>query len=463
MPEDKSILSQKSTAAPVDLMRKVPPHNFESEQAVLGGVMLTNNIFHELIDVVEEEDFYSEAHRLIFQAFKEMNEKSIPIDTVSVFEHLQGKENLEKVGGPVYIADLADKTLGAANTLYHAGIVRNKAVQRRLIETSLKIIEASFSAGANVDALLDESETAILGISESRSKQALIDSKTLVDDVYKQLQIRAASDDVVTGVPSGYHDLDRLTSGLQPSDLIIVAGRPSMGKTAFALNMGLRTAVDYDKTVAVFSLEMSQEQLMMRLLCSRGHVDLTKMRSGNLDDAEWSRLHDAANDLSGAPIYIDDTGAITTLEMRSRCRRLKNSHGLDLVIVDYLQLMRPSKRIDSREQEISEISRSLKSLAKELNVPVVALSQLNRKLEDRSEKRPMLSDLRESGAIEQDADVIMFVYRDEVYNKAEDNPLKGKAEIIIGKQRNGPLGTVELTFLKQYTYFADFSGRNEYD
>lgn len=462
MAKANAFVTQSAAPAPIDLMRKVPPHNLESEQAVLGGVLLSSNIFHELVDVVGEEDFYSEAHRLIFQAFKEMSEKNIPIDAVSVFEHLQGMGKLDEVGGPVYIADLADKTLGAANTLHHAGIVRDKAVQRRLIETSLKIIEASFEAGTDVDALLDESETAIFGISESRSKQAFADSKTLVSDVYKQLQIRAASDDLVTGVPSGYHDLDKLTSGLQPSDLIIVAGRPSMGKTAFALNMGLRTAVDFNNTVAIFSLEMSKEQLMMRLLCSSGRVDLTKMRTGNLDDAEWARLHDAADDLTRAPIYIDDTGAITTLEMRSRCRRLMSNHGLNLIIVDYLQLMRTSRRIDSREQEISEISRSLKALAKELNVPVVALSQLNRKLEDRSEKRPMLSDLRESGAIEQDADVIMFVYRDEVYNKAEDNPNKGKAEIIIGKQRNGPLGTVDLSFLKQFTYFADFSPRSEY-
>ncbi|MDY7000367.1 MAG: replicative DNA helicase [Thermodesulfobacteriota bacterium] len=439
-------------------MRKVPPHNLEAEQAVLGGVFLKASVFHELVDIIGEDDFYSPVHKTIFQAFQELFRQNIPIDLVTTAERLGAIGKLEETGGAVYLAELADSTVSASNTLFHAQIVRDKAIQRELIHVAADIIENCFSGGAAIDSLLDESEQSIFKISDARTKPAFIHSKDLVDKVFEELQERVARKELVTGVPTGYEKLDEITAGLQPSDLIIIAGRPSMGKTAFAMNLGMRAAIDFQVPTAVFSLEMSEEQIMMRMLCSRYKVDLTRMRRGFLDDADWNNLYEAAQDLSGAPLYIDDSPALSTLEMRARCRRLKAEKGLGLVIVDYLQLMRASRRIDSREQEISDISRSLKALAKELNVPVVALSQLNRKVEDRpGSKRPILSDLRESGAIEQDADLIAFIYRDELYNKKDDNPNKGIAEVIIRKQRNGPTGLVKLAFLDKSTTFEDLS------
>ena len=447
--------------ASTDLVRKVPPHNLEAEQAVLGGVFLKANVFHELVDIIGEDDFYSLVHKTIFQTFQELFRQNIPIDLVTAAEHLGAIGKLEETGGAVYLAELADSTVSASNTLYHAQIVRDKAIQRELIHVAADIIENCFS-GTAIDGLLDESEQSIFKISDARTKPAFIHSKDLVDKVFEELQERVARKELVTGVPTGYEKFDELTAGLQPSDLIIIAGRPSMGKTAFAMNVAMRAAIDHQVPTAIFSLEMSEEQIMMRMLSSRYKVDLTRMRRGFLDDADWARLYDAAQDLSGAPLYIDDSPSLGTLEMRARCRRLKAEKGLGLVIVDYLQLMRASRRIDSREQEISDISRSLKALAKEINVPVVALSQLNRKVEDRpGSKRPILSDLRESGAIEQDADLIAFIYRDELYNKKDDNPNKGIAEIIIRKQRNGPTGLVKLAFLDKSTTFEDLSPLQE--
>ena len=447
--------------ASTDLVRKVPPHNLEAEQAVLGGVFLKASVFHELVDIIGEDDFYSPVHKTIFQTFQELFRQNIPIDLVTAAEHLGAIGKLEETGGAVYLAELADSTVSASNTLYHAQIVRDKAIQRELIHVAADIIENCFS-GTAIDGLLDESEQSIFKISDARTKPAFIHSKDLVDKVFEELQERVARKELVTGVPTGYEKFDELTAGLQPSDLIIIAGRPSMGKTAFAMNVAMRAAIDHQVPTAIFSLEMSEEQIMMRMLSSRYKVDLTRMRRGFLDDADWARLYDAAQDLSGAPLYIDDSPSLGTLEMRARCRRLKAEKGLGLVIVDYLQLMRASRRIDSREQEISDISRSLKALAKEINVPVVALSQLNRKVEDRpGSKRPILSDLRESGAIEQDADLIAFIYRDELYNKKDDNPNKGIAEIIIRKQRNGPTGLVKLAFLDKSTTFEDLSPLQE--
>jgi len=357
----------------------------------------------------------------------------------------------------VYLASLTDSVAASSNAIFYARIVKEKSIRRKLIETASNIISQSFEPGQDVEDLLDKSEQQIFTITESKTKPVFRSSKELVGEVFELLEKRVDRRELVTGVPTGYYHLDEITAGFQPTDLIIIAGRPSMGKTAFALNVGMRSAVLHDVPIAIFSLEMSMEQLMMRMLCSWGKVDLKNLRTGFLNDEDWSRLYQAADALSRAPIYIDDTPALTTMEMRARCRRLKSEKDLGMVIVDYLQLMRASRRIDSREQEISEISRALKALAKEMNVPVVALSQLNRKVEERTNKRPMLSDLRESGAIEQDADLILFLYRDEVYNKKEDNPKKGRAEIIIGKQRNGPIGVVELAYLNRYTAFENLT------
>ncbi|WP_051203126.1 replicative DNA helicase [Desulfovibrio aminophilus] len=435
---------------------RLTPQALEAEQAVLGGVFLRPDALNSLVDHVGPEDFYSPAHAAIFKSFLRLAERSQPVDLVTVTEALKQSGDLDKVGGPVYLAELADSPVSAANALFHARIVCDKSVLRRLIDVSSGIISACYEA-RDVDALLDASEKQIFEIAEAKTQKTYMASGPLVDRVFDQLEQRFASKSAVTGIPSGYQALDHMTAGLQPSDLIIVAGRPSMGKTAFALNLALRAAVKSEVATAVFSLEMSMEQLMTRLLACQGRVELSRMRSGFLDDADWAQLSEAADVLGKAPIFIDDTPALSTLELRARCRRLKAEHKLGLVVVDYLQLMRSSRNIDSREQEISDISRNLKALAKELNIPVIALSQLNRKVEERTNKRPMLSDLRESGAIEQDADVIVFLYRDEFYNKKDDNPSAGIAEVIIGKQRNGPVGEVELAFLKKYTAFENLT------
>lgn len=440
-----------------DLLRKVPPHNLEAEQSVLGGVFLRNEIFHTLVDILDDQDFYSPVHRIIYQAFQDLYRRREPIDLVTIAEYLQNKDQLETVGGSVYLASLTESVASAANAVFHAQIVRDKSVRRQLIQTSSEILTNCFEAGEDTEHLLDQAEQQIFAIAESKGKPVFVSSKELVNRVFEQLELRAGQGEVVTGVPTGYTDFDRMTAGLQKSDLIILAARPSMGKTALALNMGMRSAIGHQVPVAVFSLEMSMDQLMMRLLGCHGRVDLGRLRSGYLNDEDWARLYQAAEDLSQAPIYIDDTPSLSTMEIRARSRRLKAEKDIGLIIVDYLQLMRSSHRTDSREQEISDISRNLKALAKELDVPVIALSQLNRKVEERSDRRPMISDLRESGAIEQDADVIAFIYRDAVYNKAEDNPHKNVAEIIIGKQRNGPVGTLRLSFFGQYTVFENYT------
>jgi len=449
---------QASEGLSSDLLRKLPPHNLEAEKAVLGGIFLKPTVLHDVVDMISEDDFYSPVHRAIFAAFLDLFKVGTPIDYLTVQEELRRQGKLDEVGGPVYLAELSDSIVSASNAVYHAEIVRDRSVQRNLIGTASGIIASCYEGAEDVDDILDQSEAAIFAISESRTRQTYRTAKDLVDRVFVQLQERVENREMVTGVPTGYSKLDELTAGLQPSDLIIVAGRPAMGKTAFALNLALRASVNFDIPTAIFSLEMSMEQLMMRMLCARRNVDLARLRRGFLDDDDWAKLYDAAQDLSRAPIYIDDTPALSSLDLRARCRRLKAERGLGFVVVDYLQLMRAARRVDSREQEISEISRSLKGLAKELNIPVVALAQLNRKVEDRTgSKKPIMSDLRESGAIEQDADVIMFLYRDEVYNKQEDNPKKGTAEIIIGKQRNGPTGSVELSFIKKSTAFEDLA------
>jgi len=437
-----------------DLIRKVPPQSLEAEQAVIGAVFQSNTMFHELVDVVDADDFYSPAHRSIFQAFVELYNRQKPIDLVTVKDHLESTGTLETIGGPVYLFELADSVVSAANAKHHAKIVADKSILRKLIDASSNIITNCYEAG-DVDILLGESEKEIFNIAQSQGTANQLDSKRLLDRVFEDLTKKYEQKSAITGIATHYHDFDAMTAGLQNSDLLIMAGRPSMGKTAFALNVALRAAARSDACTVVFSLEMSMEQLMTRLLAVQAEVGLQNLRTGYIDDSEWQKLYQAADVLAQAPIFIDDTPALSTLELQARCRRLKAEHNLGLIIIDYLQLMRASGRTDSREQEISEISRSLKALAKELNVPVIALSQLNRKVEERTDKRPMMSDLRESGAIEQDADIIVFLYRDAAYNKAEDNPLKNVAEIIIAKQRNGPVGKCELFFKKECTLFEN--------
>ncbi len=439
-----------------DLLRRVPPHTPEAEQAVLGGILIKNSTLHNLIDVLGEDDFYSPVHKAIYAACLELSRQSIAVDLVTLAEQLRKMGKLDEVGGNLYLAELASATVSASNALHHANIVRDKSVQRRLISAASEIISNVFEGAEDTEALLDASEQSIFAIADSKKTGALSSSKTLVDSVFEQLTKRVENKETVTGVPTGYYTFDEYTAGLQPSDLIIVAGRPSMGKTAFAMNVAMRAACMYAVPTAIFSLEMSKEQIMMRMLCCWGKVDLSKLRKGRLDDTDWARLYESANALSPAPIFVDDSAALSTMEVRARCRRMKAEHGLGLVVVDYLQLMRSARKVDSREQEISDISRNLKALAKEMHVPVIALSQLNRKVEERADKRPMMSDLRESGAIEQDADVIIFLYREAAYKKKEElTPEDNVAEIIIGKQRNGPTGMVKLRFFKESTSFEN--------
>lgn len=437
-----------------DLLRKVPPHNLEAEQAVLGGVFQSPSLFNSLVEIVQGDHFYSPSHKAIFEAFTELSRSNSPIDLITVGNHLSTKGTLDSIGGPVYLAELADSVVSASNANYHAKIVRDKAILRQLIDVSANIIGSCFETG-NVDEMLSVAEKDIFKIAQSKAETNMLDSKRLVGRVFEELTHKFENKSAVTGIQTHYTEFDKLTAGLQKSDLLIVAGRPSMGKTAFALNLALRAGARSEVPTAVFSLEMSMEQLMTRLLAVQSQVHLSNLRTGYLEDDDWQRLYEAADVLQQSPIFIDDTPALSTLDLQAKCRRLKAEHDIGLIVVDYLQLMRSSARPDSREQEISDISRSLKALAKELDVPVIALSQLNRKVEERTDKRPMMSDLRESGAIEQDADIIIFLYRDAAYNKSDDNPRKFEAEVIIGKQRNGPTGSVTLYFKKECTLFEN--------
>ena len=438
-----------------DVLRRVPPQSLEAEESVLGGVLLDNTAIDRVLEFVRPDDFYREAHRRIFRAMLALAEKSEPVDLVTLAEVLRQRGELQDVGGAAHLAELAERVPTAANATHYAKIVREKAILRSLITTATDIVTNGYEDTRDVKDLLDRAEQSIFQISEREVKPAFVRMDSLMTDTFKIVEKLHQQKQAVTGVTSGFADLDHLTAGLQPSDLIIIAARPSMGKTAFALNIAANAALRGGTGVAVFSLEMSKEQLALRMLCSEARVDLARVRTGHLQPGELGDLAQSAHVLISTPIYIDDTPAITVLELRAKSRRLwrdPNSK-LGLILVDYLQLMRSSEGKDSREQEISEISRSLKALAKELQVPVIALSQLNRQVESRSPAVPRLSDLRESGAIEQDADVIMFIYRDDVYN--EDSDRKGTADIIIAKQRNGPIGKVELAFLRQYTRFEN--------
>jgi replicative DNA helicase len=441
---------------------RVPPHSIEAEQSVLGGLLLDNAAWDKIADMVSADDFYRFDHRLIFQHIVKLINASRPADVITVFDSLTSAAKAEDAGGITYLNALAQNTPSAANIRRYAEIVRDRGVLRKLITVSDEITSAAFNPqGKEVKQMLDEAESKIFSIAEegARGSQGFQEIQPLLTQVVERIDELYNRDNQndITGVPTGFVDLDRMTSGLQPGDLIIVAGRPSMGKTAFSVNIGETVAVESGLPVAIFSMEMGGTQLAMRMLGSVGRLDQHRLKTGRLNDEDWPRLTHAIQKMNDAQIYIDETPALNSIELRARSRRLARTCGkLGLIIVDYLQLMSANSPGENRATEISEISRNLKGLAKELNCPVIALSQLNRSLEQRPNKRPVMSDLRESGAIEQDADLILFIYRDEVYNP--DSPDKGMAEIIIGKQRNGPIGSVRMTFLGQYTKFENYTG-----
>ncbi|MDE2234695.1 MAG: replicative DNA helicase [Gammaproteobacteria bacterium] len=452
----KSIETHAGTA--LEALR-VPPHSTEAEQAVLGGLMLDNATWEQVADRLQEEDFYRNDHRLIFLAISELADGNSPFDAVTLSEWLQNRGQLEDAGGLAYLATLARDTPTAANVRAYADIVRERSVLRHLIRVGGELAEAAYRPeGRSTDELVDYAEHQVFEIAErgGRVKRSFVKIADLLSMAVDRLDALMHANNPVTGLATGLDKFDRMTAGLQPGDLIIIAGRPSMGKTALAINIAEYCACRPENPVptAIFSMEMSGEQLAMRLISSLGRIDQQKVRTGQLDQADWQRVSSAIAIMSKAPMFIDDTGALTPTELRARARRLKREQKLGLMVVDYLQLMSVPGTRENRATEISEICRSLKSLARELNIPVIALSQLNRSLEQRPDKRPIMSDLRESGSIEQDADLIAFIYRDEVYDK--DSPDKGIAEIIIGKQRNGPIGTVQATFLGAYTRFENY-------
>lgn len=436
---------------------KIPPHSIEAEQSVLGGLMLDNRAWDQIADRVREVDFYRHDHRLIYRVMARLGEQSKPIDVLTVSEALRELHELDNAGGEVYLFELANNTPSIANIAAYADIVRERSVMRQLIATANEIAGNAFNPeGRSSVELLDFAERQVFAISEQGARNGGPQNiKEFLAKTMDKIDTLFQTGDAITGVPTGYHDFDEMTSGLQSSDLVIVAGRPSMGKTTYAMNIAENVAIKSKLPVLVFSMEMPGDSIVMRMLSSLCRIDQLRIRTGKLEDDDWPRISSTVSMLSEAPFFIDDTPALSPAELRARSRRVAKEHGqLGLIVVDYLQLMQVPGFSENRTAEISEISRSLKALAKELKVPVIALSQLNRSLEQRADKRPVMSDLRESGAIEQDADLIVFIYRDEVYN--ENSPDKGTAEIIIAKQRNGPIGKVRLTFLGQYTCFENF-------
>ena len=445
---------------------KVPPHSTEAEQSVLGALMLNNDAWFDVADIVTAPDFYRPQHQIVFEAMAALSSNNQPLDAVTVSEALQARGLLDKAGGIAYLAELVESTPGASNAAAYARIVRDRSTVRKLIAVASRISERAFlPEGKSDEELLDLAEQEVFEIAEERVKNdGPVEVNPLLERAVKRVQDLSKSQGGLTGMPTGFKDLDYLTTGLQPSDLIIVAGRPSMGKTSFAMNMVEHAIINNNAATLVFSLEMPADQLVMRMLSSLARIDFSRMRSGELDEKDWDRFIGAAGQLRDKPLHIDDSAALTANEMRARARRIARQYkdsGLGLIVVDYLQLMRGSGKPENRTTEISEISRSLKALAKEMRCPVVAAAQLNRALETRTNKRPIMADLRESGAIEQDADLILFVYRDEVYNKETED--KGVAEIILGKQRNGPVGTVKLSFLNQLVRFEDHVDSGRYD
>jgi replicative DNA helicase len=443
-------------------LHKLPPQHIEAEQCVLGAILLENDALLKALEVLQPTHFYRDAHRKIFEAILDLFERNEPIDLLTVSESLRKRSQLDEVGGSTYLATLLETVPTAANIRYHARMVREKAILRSLINVSTEVIAECYEHTEDVEELLDRAERMIFEISEQRVNAAFANLKELLKDSIRYTEQLYERHGLITGIPSGFRDFDQLTAGLQPSDLIIIAARPGMGKTSYALNIARNVARRFQEpqqSVAIFSLEMSKEQLALRMLCAEAEIDSNNLRRGYIEKREWGRLVNAANDLSDLPIYIDDSPGLSALDIRAKARRLQAEHGLGLIIIDYLQLLRGRGRIENRQQEISEISRSLKALAKELKIPVMACAQLSRAVEQRGDRIPQLADLRESGAIEQDADLIAFIYRDEVYNKETKD--KGIAKIIVGKQRNGPTGEIELQFSKEYARFKDLDRRRE--
>ncbi|HWT45102.1 MAG TPA: replicative DNA helicase [Vicinamibacterales bacterium] len=442
------------------LPERTLPHNLEAEKSVLGAILVNNEAFNHAAELIDARDFFRDAHRRIFDKMIILSERGDAIDLVTLKEELARVGELESVGGPAYVASLADGVPRSANVEHYARIVKEKATLRNLIFSANRILANAYQAEDDPDTILDGAEKAIFEIAQDRARSGFTPLKDLVHTSFATIEKLQQHKGMVTGVPSGFVDLDEMTSGLQPSDLVLVAARPSMGKTSFVLNIAQHVGINTGLTVGFFSLEMSKEQLFMRMLTGEARIDAHRFRSGYLNEKDYGRLSQALGTLAEARVYIDDTASIGVLEMRAKARRLQSEHGLDLLIIDYIQLMQGRGRFESRQAELASISRSLKGLAKELHVPVVALSQLSRAPETRSDHRPQLSDLRESGALEQDADVVMFIYRDEQYRDADgqtNQESEGVAEIIIGKQRNGPVGTVKLAFIKEHTRFENLA------
>lgn len=438
-------------------MTKLPPQNLEAEQSVLGGIMVDPDALDRVVDIINENDFYKTAHRKIFAAITALRRKSQPVDLITVTSFLKDQGELDAIGGPAFIASIIDQTPSAANISHYADLVKEKSTLRRLIEACSNIIERSFGQDFDdMDRFLNESEASVFQVAEKTRSAGLVPANEIIKASLDKIEQLYNLKTAVTGVPTGFIDFDKMTSGMQPGDLVIIAARPAMGKTAFALNIAQHASLREKRSVALFSLEMGQEQLMMRMLASESRVNLGDLKIGRVPDSFWPRLINVASRFSEAPLYIDDTSGISPYEIRAKCRRLKAQKGLDLIIVDYLQIMDLKIKVESRERAVSEISRNMKALARELNVPVIVLSQINRGVEGRTDRRPMLSDLRESGAIEQDADIVVMLYREEYYER--DNPeSKGQAEAIIGKHRNGPVGVVKLGFMPHFGTFTNLA------
>jgi replicative DNA helicase len=444
----------------VAALERTLPHNLEAEKSVLGAILIHNDAFNHAAELIDAHDFFRDAHRRIFNKMVALSERGDAIDLVTLKDELQRSSELEDVGGPAYIASLADGVPRSANVEHYARIVKEKATLRNLIHSANRILSTAYEAEQDADLILDDAEKAIFEIAEDRIREGFVPLRDLVQSSFATIEKLQQHKGMVTGVPTGFVDLDEMTSGLQPSDLVLVAARPSMGKTSFVLNIAQHVGTQTDMTVGFFSLEMSKEQLFMRMLTSEARIDAHRFRSGYLSEKDYGRLSHALGTLAEARVFIDDTASIGVLEMRAKARRLQAEHGLHLLIIDYIQLMQGRGRFDSRQAELASISRSLKGLAKELNVPIVALSQLSRAPETRSDHRPQLSDLRESGALEQDADLVMFIFREEQYRDAEGQPnqeAEGVAEIIVGKQRNGPTGVAKLAFIKEHTRFENLA------
>ena len=440
------------------MIDRIPPQSVEAEQAVLGAALIEREAISKVAEFLRPEDFYREAHRLIFNTVLQLFNKNDAVDLVTVVEHLRKDDKLEGAGGIAYVTSLANSVPTAANVLYHARIVEEKALLRQLINAATEIAGMGYEGSEEVATIIDTAEKKILGVSSRKVGRDFTPIKSIIFDAFTKIEQLYETKGGITGLSSGFKDLDQLTSGFQPSDLILIAARPSMGKTAFVLNIAQNVAIRSKQAVAFFSLEMSKEQLVQRMLCAEAVIDSQRLRIGQLEEGDWKKLINGADRLAAAPIFIDDTPGITVMEMRAKARRLKIEYDLKLIIIDYLQLMQGAssgRGSENRQQEISEISRSLKSLARELNVPVIALSQLSRSVESRQVKKPMLSDLRESGSLEQDADIVAFLYREDYYNP--DTEHKNITEVIIAKHRNGPVDTVQLFFHKQFTKFSDLS------